>query len=229
VNGLGERVAIPAELQRRLDRWKAGGALLWCAVVGWFALVRGQRVPFVELADLGLHELGHVIFWQLTHDELVMLVMGNGFQVLFPLAAGIAFVVLNGNRIALGVCLAWCASAIADTAVYVFDAPRGELALVGFGPIGDESEALGDWSRVLGPEHLDKLFLADAWAANLRVLAVIVWLAAVAVVGVGLIRTRRDVRRDARTSASLPAPLEARSPAITRRAAAPTGDTDRWR
>ncbi len=189
---------IPDEIQRRLDLWKGTGALLWCAVFGWFALVRAQRVPVFELADVGIHELGHVIFWQLTHDELTMLVMGSGTQVLFPLLAGFAFFIVQRNWIALGMCLAWCAEALADTAAYVYDAPRGELALIGFGPIGDQDQALGDWARVLGPEHLDKLYLADRWATNLRQLAVLVWIGAVAVVAIGLVKTWNGVRQDRR-------------------------------
>jgi hypothetical protein len=223
-----EGVRVPDELQRRLDLWKGGGALLWCAVFGWFALVRAQRVPIFEFADVGIHELGHALFWRLSHDELVMLVMGSGSQVLFPLIAGLGFFIVKRNWIALGMCLAWCASALADTATYVYDAPRGELALIGFGPIGDQDQALGDWARILGPEHLDKLYLADRWAEHLRFLAVVVWVAAASVVVAGLARTWRRVRAD--RSAAPPPRMRAapRSPAITRRPAPPS-DVDVWR
>jgi hypothetical protein len=190
--------AFGEDLQRRIDLWKGGGALVWCALLGWFALVRGQRVPILGFADVATHELGHAIWWQLTHSEFVMLVMGNGTQVLVPLLAGIAFFVVRRNWVALGMCLAWCATALADTAAYVYDAPRGELTLIGFGPIGDQDQMLGDWARILGPEHLDKLYLADPWAADLRHLALAVWLCAVAVVAAGLLWTWQRIRNERR-------------------------------
>jgi hypothetical protein len=121
----------------------------------------------------------------------------------------VAFFVVRRNWVALGMCLAWCASAIADTAAYVYDAPRGELTLMGFGGLGDGDQALGDWARVLGPEHLDKLYLADPWAADLRHLAVVTWVAGLAVIGVGLAITWERVRRDRRQPAHAGAPAEA--------------------
>lgn len=189
--------AIGEDLQRRVDLWKGGGALLWCALLGWFALVQGRRVPVLGFADVATHELGHVVWWQLTHSELVMLVMGNGTQVLVPLLAGIAFLVVRRNWVALGMCLAWCATALADTATYVYDAPRGELTLMGFGGFGDQDQALGDWARILGPEHLDRLYLADRWAADLRHGALVVWVAAIGVVVAGLVVTWQHKRGDA--------------------------------
>jgi hypothetical protein len=213
--------AVGDDLQRRLDLWKGGGAVLWCAILGWFALVRSQRVPILGFADVATHELGHVLWWQLTHDELVMLVMGNGTQVLVPLIAGVAFFVVRRNRIALGMCLAWCAAAIADTAVYVYDAPRGELTLMGFGGLGDADQALGDWARILGPEHLDKLYLADRWAADLRHLAVLVWFGAVAVVGADLAITARRVRRSRPALPAVREPSEAPGPRLRTGPSAP--------
>jgi hypothetical protein len=211
---------IGDELQARLDLWKGAGAVLWCAVLGWFALVRGQRVPLLGFADVATHELGHALWWQLTHDELVMLVMGNGTQVLVPLLAGVAFFVVRRNWIALGMCLAWCATAIADTAAYVYDAPRGELTLMGFGGFGDQDQALGDWARILGPEHLDKLYLADRWAADLRHLAVLVWIAGLAVIAAGLAITWERVRRDRHAPA--PAPTSVAEDAPPRLRTGPT-------
>jgi hypothetical protein len=107
--------------------------------------------------------------------------------------------------------LAWCATAIADTAAYVYDAPRGELTLIGFGGLGDQDQALGDWARVLGPEHLDKLYLADRWAADLRHLAVLVWIAGLAVIGVGLAITWGRVRQERREPTPAAGPVAATS------------------
>ncbi|MFN8233667.1 MAG: hypothetical protein U0V56_09420 [Actinomycetota bacterium] len=142
---------------------------------------------------MATHELGHALWWQLTHSELVMLVMGNGTQVLVPLLAGALFFAVRRNWVALGMCLAWCAAAIADTAVYVFDAPRGAHP-DGLRRVGRGDQALGDWARVLGPEHLDKLYLADRWAADLRVWAVLFWLTGVVVIVIGLAITFKQMR-----------------------------------
>jgi len=218
---MGDRVRLAPRDQRRLDLWRGAGALAWCAVLGWFALVQGRRVPILGFADVATHELGHALWWQLTHSELAMLVMGSGTQILVPLLAGVAFFAVRRNWVALGVCLAWCAAAIADAAAYVYDAPRGELTLMGFGGMSDGDQALGDWARVLGPEHLDALHLADRWAADLRHLAVLIWSAGVVVIGIGLAIVVERARRDRRAPVDTTRPAEAPGPRLRTGPSAP--------
>jgi hypothetical protein len=211
---MAETVTLPQDIQRRLDVWKAIGALLVCALYGWFALVRNAQTPVLEFADIAVHEMGHKVFS--PFGELTMLIMGSGSQVLFPLLLGVMFAVWKRNLIAWGVCWAWAANAMSDAARYIYDAPRGELALLG----GDGS-GLGDWTRILGPEHLDKVYLAERLAADVRAAAFVTWFAAVGIVVFALVRTVAAIRREDGAVATATARPSGEL--------APVGDVDMWR
>jgi hypothetical protein len=122
--------------------WRYGVGALVCLVLGWFAFVRGVRVPFLGLVDLGFHELGHL----LTHwaPHVVTAMMGSIFQVAVPL--GIAgYFLWRARDVAAGaMCLAWAGSSAQDVSVYVADAPYQRLQLIG----GEH-----DWAFVLGHYH----------------------------------------------------------------------------
>ena len=97
-------------------------------VLGWFAFVRGVRVPIVGMVDLGVHELGHMLFaWA---PELVMVCMGNGTQSLLPLIVAVCFAVFRRDWPACGLCLAWCGTTLQDASVYIADAPYQRLVLL---------------------------------------------------------------------------------------------------
>jgi hypothetical protein len=164
--------------------------------------------------DIAVHEVGHKLFS--PFGDLIMLIMGTGFQVLFPFVVGLVFGIWKRNLVAWGVCWAWSASAMCDGARYIYDAPRGELMLLGAG------DGLGDWSKILGPEHFDKLYLADRVAAQLRTIGIVTWF-----VGVGLIvfslvasvlRNRRAVAAQAVRATAKPSGM-----------LSPVGDVDMWR
>ena len=159
---MAESVQLPEDIQRRLNAWTAVGALGVCAIYGWFAIVKDAQVPVLVFLDIAVHEVGHTLFS--PFGDLMMLIMGTGFQILFPFVAGLLFGIWKRNLIAWGVCRAWSANAMCDGARYIYDAPRGELTLLGAG------DGLGDWSKILGPQHFDKLYLADRLAAQLRML-----------------------------------------------------------
>lgn len=209
-----ETVTLPEDIQRRLNTWKAVGALVLAAVYGWFAFVRNVQVPILGILDIAAHEVGHKLFS--SFGQLVMLIMGSGFQVLFPLLVGVVFAVWKRDLIAWGISWAWAASALADTARYIYDAPRGELMLLG-APGG-----LGDWSRILGPEHFDKLYLADRLAADVRNLGIVTWFAAMGIVVLALIRNLRAIGREAKAGKEKPT-------ARPSGALAPVADVDMWR
>jgi hypothetical protein len=211
---MAESVQLPDDIQRRLNAWKAVGALGVCAVYGWFAIVKDTQVPVLVFLDIAVHEIGHKLFS--PFGDLIMLIMGTGFQVLFPFVAGLVFGIWKRNLIAWGVCWAWSASAMCDGARYIYDAPRGELMLLGAG------DGLGDWSKILGPEHFDKLYLADRLAAQLRTIGIVTWF-----VGVGLVvfslmtsvlRNRRAIAAEAVRATAKPSGV-----------LSPVGDVDMWR
>jgi hypothetical protein len=124
----------------------AGGVL----VLGWFAFVRGVRVPILGMVDLGVHEFGHLLFsWA---PMLVAVCMGNGTQSLMPLVIAVCFGVFRRDWPACGLCLAWCGTTLQDASVYIADAPYQALPLL-------KENSIHDWAYVLGAEQfwaLDK-------------------------------------------------------------------------
>ena len=210
---MAETVQLPDDIQRRLIALKAVGALGVCAIYGWFAIVKDAQVPVLVFLDIAVHEVGHKLFS--AFGELVMLVMGTGTQILFPFVAGVAFAVSRRDLIAWGICWAWSANAMCDGARYIYDAPRGELALLGAG------DGLGDWSKILGPEHFDKLFLADRLSAYVRAAGVATWFLAVGLIVFALVRSVKGNRREGGTR---PRATAEPSAVLT-----PVGDLDMWR
>ena len=211
---MAESVQLPDDIQRRLDTWKAVGALGVCAFYGWFAIVKNVQVPVLVFLDIAVHEIGHKVFS--PFGNLIMLIMGTGTQILFPLVVGVAFGIWKRNFIAWGICWAWAASALCDGARYIYDAPRGEMMLLGAG------DGLGDWSKILGPEHFDKLYLADRLSSQLRTLGIVTWFVAVGLIVFSLVRdlqANRDVTA-AKAARATPTP----SGALT-----PVRDVDMWR
>ena len=211
---MAESVQLPDDIQRRLNAFKAVGALGLCAIYGWFAIVKNTQVPVLVFLDVAVHEVGHKIFS--PFGDVIMLIMGTGFQILFPFVVGLMFAVWKRNLIAWGVCWAWSANAMCDGARYIFDAPRGELMLMG------ASDGLGDWSKILGPEHFDKLYLADRLSAQVRTVGIATWFVAVGLVVFSLARNVQASRRSA-------AAERARATAKPSGMLTPVGDMDMWR
>lgn len=179
-------VELPDDIQARLTVYKAAGALLLIAVWGWFALVKNDQTPIFVYLNIASHESGHVLFR--PFGELTMLIMGSGFEVLFPLAAGAVFLLRKRDLVATAVCWGWAASALASVATYIADADDGRLALLGAtGP-----DAAGDWERILGEEFLDKVYLADSIAGTVRTFAYVLWFVALGVAAWAIVRNRRQ-------------------------------------
>ena len=136
-------------------------ALAACLALGWLGL-RGQRVPLLAGADLGFHELGHLLCYAfdaaMPWPELLTAAAGSIFQIGVPLALAVYFLAARRDHRGAGVCLAWAATSTADVARYVADAPYERLPLIG---------GKHDWATILGPEHLDRLQDAGTWAATM--------------------------------------------------------------
>jgi hypothetical protein len=191
-------VKPPDDIERRLTTYKAAGAILLIAVWGWFALVHHDQTPIFVYLNIAVHETGHVLFR--PFGELPMLIMGSGFEVLFPLAVGAYFLARRRNLVAAAVCGGWAASALASAATYIADADDGRLALLGAtGP-----DAAGDWERILGAEFFDKVYLADPIAAKVRVLGFMLWFASLGLAAWVIVRNRRGPATGPRRTAVRP-------------------------
>src|SRR5918995_6741846 len=178
-------VPIPDDIQRRLDLYKAAGALLLITVWGWFALAKGDQTPLFVYLNIAVHEVGHGLFQ--PFGELTMLIMGSGFEVLFPFAVG-AYVLLRGrDLVSTAVSWGWAASALASAATYIGDADDGRLALLGAtGP-----DAAGDWERILGEDFFDKVSLADSIAGTVRTFGFVLWAVSIGLAVWAIVRNRR--------------------------------------
>jgi hypothetical protein len=180
-------VELPEDIQRRLTVYKAAGAVLLIAVWGWFALVENDQTPVFVYLNIAVHEIGHVLFR--PFGELTMLIMGSGFEVLFPFAVGVYFLILKKDLVACSICWGWAASALASAATYIADADDGRLALLGAtGP-----DAAGDWERILGEEFFDKVFLADRIAAIVRTAGFSLWFVALGIAVATIVWNHRKI------------------------------------
>lgn len=181
-------VELPDGIQARLTVYRAVAALLLIAVWGWFALVKNDQTPIFVYLNIAVHESGHVFFR--PFGELTMLIMGSGFEVLFPLSVGVVFLARKRDLVATAVCWGWAASALASAATYIADADDGQLALLGAtGP-----DAAGDWERILGEEFLDKVYLADSIAGTVRTFGYVLWFVALGLAAWAIVRSRRQER-----------------------------------
>jgi hypothetical protein len=168
--------------------WHYLATIAFTGLCAWFIFGLAQRPPGLTYMDIAVHEVGHVLFE--PFGELTMLVMGSGTQILFPLALAIFFLAARRDLLTGVVLLAWSGEACGDAAIYVADAPRGELPLLG-------GSGEGDWTRILGPEHLSRMHLADAYARNLRVVGALLMLAAVGLALLGMWRLSHPIPRPA--------------------------------
>jgi hypothetical protein len=186
--------------------WHYMATIAFAGICAWFVFRVGQRPPGLTYMDIAVHEVGHVLFR--PFGELTMLVMGSGTQVLFPLALAAFFLGVRRDLLTGAVLLAWAGEAFGDAAIYVADAPYGELPLLG-------GSGEGDWTRILGPEHLSRMHLADEYARNLRVVGALLMLAAVGIALAQLWPLRH--------------PAELRDPQIRPASAPPVSGEEMWR
>ena len=140
---------------RLLLRALAGTAA--CLALGYFAFIKGTRVPLLGGVDLGFHELGHLVTY--IFPDVVTAAMGSITQVAVPLGLGVYFMWVRRDWVAGGICLAWAGTSAQDASIYIADAPYQMLQLIG----GEH-----DWAFVLGPEHLNMLADANSLAATVK-------------------------------------------------------------
>ena len=116
-----------------------GGA---CFLLFW-PFVLGRRVPLLGWADLGFHELGHLV--ASPFGTVIHFLAGSTTQVLVPIGLAGYFWLSQRDPLGTGLMLAWAATSLQDASVYIGDAPYQRLPLIG---------GHHDWSFLLGRWHL---------------------------------------------------------------------------
>ena len=120
-------------------------------LVGVWSLGTGSDVPLLVFADLGFHELGHLIGYVTRPPEWIIAIAGTGLQIAVPLGAALVLGLWRRDPFGSTICLAWAATSLRGSAVYVADAPYERLRLIG----GEHG-----WAYLLG-EHWQALDKAD--------------------------------------------------------------------
>jgi hypothetical protein len=151
--------------------WHWATAAVACALLVWFPFVRHRRMPLLGNADLGFHELGHLVMYVVPVSQFLTAIMGSVFQVAVPAALAVYFALARRDALATAVCSAWAAANLHDVSVYIADAPHERLPLIG---------GQHDWAYLLGPEQLDHLAAARTIAAVVNGIGVVLALASIA-------------------------------------------------
>jgi hypothetical protein len=128
----------------------------FCLAIGYFPIT-GREVPLLDLFDLGIHELGHMLAMPL--GRFVHTLAGSFAQIAVPLGLAAYFYVVRRDLVGAGVCTAWAGTSAYDVAIYVADAPFQRLELIG---------GYHDWAYLLGPGELDALGAAATIATGIR-------------------------------------------------------------
>ena len=130
---------------------RAGG-LLVMSVLGWQVLQRelnfeaaSGALRFIHGIDLVIHEAGHA--FSLILPRFFSILGGSALQVILPAVCALTF--LQQRHIAsFAVALFWTGESVTDVAIYVADAKKQAVPLLG----GDGT--VHDWNYLLGQLHL---------------------------------------------------------------------------
>lgn len=192
--------------------WRDWGRYLLAAAasagISWLAFGAGRPVPILDWFDLGVHEAGHLVTGFLP--DLIMFLAGSVAQVAVPLGLAAYFLWGRGEWASAGFCTAWAATSVRDVSVYIADAPRQALPLVGGG--------IHDWAWLLGSQGFGGLDRAAGIARGVQIFGLVLALAGMAVSLWPVARPRLAGRRRV---AAVPAVVRQHRPAS---GADPAGD-----
>lgn len=156
-------------------------------ILSWKVIARGITfessgflLAILDGANLIFHEAGHVFLS--PFGDFIQYLGGSLMQVLIPTICAVYFW-LHQQRSASAVTLFWTGESLTNVAIYMADARRMELPLIG----GDH-----DWNYLL--ERLNLLNQADSLGRFVFVFGVLTILAALTVLIADLIRHRNDDR-----------------------------------
>lgn len=150
------------------------------AVWSWFLFRYDYRDgeiggSFMHNILLPIHEAGHVLFR--PFGEFTMVLGGSFFQVAFPFAICIAFIVKNRDNFGASIGLWWASVSLVDLSPYIYDALHPQLTLLGGGNGADDGPH--DWIYLL--IKLGQLNNAQRWGSfahvcgGLLMLGALIW------------------------------------------------------
>ena len=169
-------------------QWVVG--VFGTGLLAWLTYSRDGWIPLVSHLDLGIHELGHLLtFWA---PELMLMAAGSFLQVAVPLGFAAYFFWARRDRLAVVLMLAWAAESVNNVSVYVSDATRKVLPLLG----DDGSGSGNDWYNILS--RLGLLDHTDGIAYTARILSMLVFAAAFGLAGWWWAKGSTDARRSRR-------------------------------
>jgi hypothetical protein len=154
--------------------WLRLGLLAYLVYAGVRHLLEPTYRSWFAGITLAFHELGHMVSVGLGHT--MNMLAGSVMQLIVPLAAAIYLLLRQGDFFGLAVGSSWLAFSLWELALYISDASREQLALVGF---SDQPEH--DWSYLLTHWHL--LNSCDTIAFWVRACALVTWVTAIALGG----------------------------------------------
>jgi hypothetical protein len=163
---------------RRTLQWVVAAAVT--IALAALTFIGDGWIPVLSGADLVIHEAGHwLTFWA---PPLLCSLAGSFLQVALPLAFA-AYFWRRKDGFAVILLVAWAAENLNNVAVYVGDAQRMALSLVG----DDGSGAGHDWHNILG--DLGWLSSTDALANGVRTASVCLFAVALGLAVLGFSRT----------------------------------------
>ena len=158
------------------------GLMVWGAYLMTRDVTDGEVFQsFMHNILLPIHEAGHVLF--MPFGEFLTIAGGSLFQVLLPLAIGVAFLRKNRDPFGAAVCLWWAGISLIDLAPYIYDALHPQLMLLG-GHTGEDGPH--DWIYLF--ETLGGLQHAQAWGRFVRMVGALLAMGALGWAGLVLRR-----------------------------------------
>jgi len=137
-------------------RWGIGLALIGAMWILGFA--QDDKVPGLSYVNVGLHQLGHMVTY--ASSDLHNALAGPIAQVAIPAVLAIYFLFRRGDWVLAGVFLVWAAASALEVSLYVADAPKPTLEL-----LGDDKN---DWTLILGPNGYDVMEKAPSLADKIH-------------------------------------------------------------
>ncbi|MFH0740074.1 MAG: hypothetical protein V1819_03045, partial [bacterium] len=134
---------------------------IWC-------FVSFEKWHFLDNVNLIIHEAGHFIF-AIFDNEFIGVLGGTIFQLAVPIVF-IVYFFLKGQFFSGSLLMFWLAQSLLNVAVYLGDAVKMELPLLGGGDFHD-------WNYLLG--RLNILANADKIALLIRIFSVVIALGAI--------------------------------------------------